>query len=133
MSGLRLPLRPVVISSVIDFFSPFRVCDRFITFRIRIDRAFSFYLLHSILHFVLFAHAISITFFILYFARRILLKARAFALGIFRDLTSRDKIASFIARVEKLRVDFRVGTIRINCANENSKRTRRRSGQSKFS
>lgn len=49
---------------------------------------------------------------------------------ISRCVVSRDKIASFIARVEKLRVDFRVGTIRINCANEHSKR---RSEQSKFS
>lgn len=52
------------------------------------------------------------------------MKARAFALEIFQDVASRefrerwDYFVVYRARVEKLRVDFRAGTIGINCASE---------------
>lgn len=121
LSGLGLPFRHAATArSVVDFFFYFGTGDRFITSQMRIDRAFSpFTCYTSFFISFLSAHALSTIFFffILYFARRFL--SRASALGdISRDVASRDKIASSIARVEKLQVDFRMGTIRINCVSE---------------
>lgn len=112
-----------MIAQASSIFFPLGVCDRFITFQIRIEtRSLPLPVtLHS--SFRSFRSRLIDYLFILYLARRFLLKARAFALEIFQDVASREfrerrDYFVYRARVEKLRVDFRVGTIGINCASE---------------